>query len=56
VTLFAAADSYRWRRPVCFGDTRTGRWSEVWECLHIAHLMEQADRFDLIHNHFDFLP
>ncbi|NBC65648.1 MAG: glycosyltransferase [Bacteroidetes bacterium] len=30
--------------------------SKVWECLHISHLMEQADQFDIIHNHFDFLP
>ncbi|NHE59207.1 glycosyltransferase family 4 protein [Cyclobacterium plantarum] len=29
---------------------------KVWECLHISHLMEQAAHFDLIHNHFDFLP
>ncbi len=29
---------------------------KVWECLHISNLMEQADRFDLIHNNFDFLP
>jgi len=29
---------------------------KVWECLHIAHLFEQAEKFDLIHNHFDFLP
>lgn len=29
---------------------------KVWECMHIAHLFEQGDRFDLIHNHFDFLP
>jgi glycosyltransferase involved in cell wall biosynthesis len=29
---------------------------KVWECLHISHLMEQAARFDIIHNHFDFLP
>jgi glycosyltransferase involved in cell wall biosynthesis len=29
---------------------------KVWECLHISHLMEQAENFDLIHNHFDFLP
>ncbi|WP_194774578.1 glycosyltransferase family 4 protein [Pararhodonellum marinum] len=29
---------------------------KVWESLHISHLMEQADQFDLIHNHFDFLP
>lgn len=29
---------------------------KVWECLHISHLMEKAGEFDLIHNHFDFLP
>lgn len=29
---------------------------KVWECLHISNLMEQAEKFDLIHNHFDFLP
>ncbi len=26
------------------------------ECLHISNLMEKAGSFDLIHNHFDFLP
>lgn len=29
---------------------------KVEECLHISHLMEQASKFDLIHNNFDFLP
>ena len=29
---------------------------KVAECLHISHLMEQASRFDIIHNNFDFLP
>lgn len=29
---------------------------KVWECLHISHLMERAGEFDIIHNHFDFLP
>src|SRR5690606_25607289 len=29
---------------------------KVWECLHISHVMEQAHKFDLIHNHYDFLP
>lgn len=29
---------------------------KVSECLHISHLMEQAGKFDIIHNHFDFLP
>ena len=29
---------------------------KVSECLHIAHVFERADEFDLIHNSFDFLP
>jgi glycosyltransferase involved in cell wall biosynthesis len=29
---------------------------KVWECLHIAEVFEHAREFDLIHNHFDFLP
>jgi len=29
---------------------------KVWECLHIAHMMERADTFDIIHNNYDFLP
>jgi glycosyltransferase involved in cell wall biosynthesis len=29
---------------------------KVCECLHIAHLMENADNFDIIHNNYDFLP
>ncbi len=30
--------------------------AKVWEGLHIANLMEKAAQFDIIHNHFDFLP
>jgi glycosyltransferase involved in cell wall biosynthesis len=29
---------------------------KVWECLHISELFEHADVYDIIHNHFDFLP
>jgi glycosyltransferase involved in cell wall biosynthesis len=29
---------------------------KVWECLHISYMMEQADKFDIIHNNYDFLP
>ena len=29
---------------------------KVWECLHISEVFERASDFDLIHNHFDFLP
>src|SRR5690606_39147739 len=30
--------------------------AKVWEALHIAHLYERADEFDLIHNQADFMP
>ncbi|HEY6816294.1 MAG TPA: glycosyltransferase family 4 protein [Croceibacterium sp.] len=30
--------------------------AKVWEALHIAHLFERADEFDLIHNQADFMP
>jgi glycosyltransferase involved in cell wall biosynthesis len=29
---------------------------KVWECLHISEVFDQANKFDIIHNHFDFLP
>lgn len=29
---------------------------KVWEYLHIAHAMERADEFDLVHSHYDFMP
>lgn len=29
---------------------------KVMECMHISYVMEKAAEFDLIHNHFDFLP
>jgi len=60
VTLFATRDSitkgkleYICERPYS-EDAELD--PKVWECLHISHLMEQADKFDLIHNNFDFLP
>jgi glycosyltransferase involved in cell wall biosynthesis len=60
VTLFATADS----------ETQAGLQAvaargyaedpsidaKVFECLHIASLFERAEQFDLLHNHFDFLP
>ena len=60
VTLFATGDSitkgkleYICERPY---SEDADLDPKVWECLHISHLMEQADKFDLIHNNFDFLP
>ncbi|MBN2412888.1 glycosyltransferase family 4 protein [candidate division KSB1 bacterium] len=60
VTLFATGDSLTGAKLEYVAEKS---WEEnknldpkVWECLHISHLMEQAHRFDIIHNHFDFLP
>jgi glycosyltransferase involved in cell wall biosynthesis len=60
VTLFATKDSQTHGRLAAVCPTP---WEEdaeidpkVWECLHIAHCFERAAEFDLIHNHFDFLP
>lgn len=60
VTLFATADSVsRARLAAVCPRPYTEDASldpKVWECLHIAHIFERAAEFDLIHNHFDFLP
>jgi glycosyltransferase involved in cell wall biosynthesis len=60
VTLFATADSITQAtldaicpRPL---NEDPSLDPKVWESLHIAHAMERAGRFDLIHNHYDFLP
>jgi glycosyltransferase involved in cell wall biosynthesis len=60
VTLFATADSVTSARleAVCPRGYSEDPLldAKVWEGLHIANCFEQADKFDLIHNHFDFLP
>jgi len=60
VTLFATGDSltrgklsYTCQRPYEEDKTLDPK---VWECLHIAHMMERAAEFDIIHNNYDFLP
>ena len=60
VTLFATADAQTTARlaavaPRPYAEP-PGLDAKVWECLHIAHAFERAAEFDLIHNHFDFLP
>jgi glycosyltransferase involved in cell wall biosynthesis len=60
VTLFATGDSLTSARlqavcPVGYEDDPTVD-AKVWESLHISEVFERADEFDLIHNHFDFLP
>jgi len=60
VTLFATSDSITKGKleSVCehpYADDNELD-PKVCECLHISHLMEQADQFNIIHNNFDFLP
>jgi len=60
VTLFATQDSLTQGRlnavvPKGYAED-PGIDAKVAECLHISNLMERAGEFDLIHNHFDFLP
>lgn len=60
VTLFATGDSITagtLNSVIARGyEDEKGQDAKVLECLHISNLMEQAGDFDLIHNHFDFLP
>ncbi len=60
VTLFATGDSVTTGKleAICkkgYEEDRT-QDAKVLECLHISNLMEKASGFDIIHNHFDFLP
>ena len=60
VTLYATGDSitkgklsFVWENP---WSSDTSMNPKVAECLHISHLMENSNKFDIIHNNFDFLP
>ena len=60
VTLFATADALTAARlsSVASRPYEEDRSYDVKvaECLHIAAAFERAAEFDLLHNHFDFLP
>jgi len=60
VTLFATGDSITSAklRYICKTPYEEEREldAKVCECLHISAVMEQAEDFDIIHNHYDFLP
>jgi len=60
VTLFATGESQTRGRlkSVCTKgyEEDAEMLPKVWECLHISEVFEQGDAFDLIHNHFDYLP
>ncbi len=60
VTLFATGDSVTasklaWTNEHPYAEQKAVD-TKVEECLHISHLFERAAEFDLIHNHYDFLP
>jgi glycosyltransferase involved in cell wall biosynthesis len=60
VTLFATADSQTSGKlhavcPCGYEEDRS-LIPKVWECLHISELFEHAGGYDMIHNHFDYLP
>ena len=60
VTLFATLDSITAGKldgvaPSGYSEDQSLN-AKVWEALHIAHLFERADDFDLIHNQADFMP
>lgn len=60
VTLFATGDSQtkgklQWVCPRPYEEDKSLD-PKVWESLHISNVFEQAENFDIIHNHFDFLP
>lgn len=60
ITLFATSDSISPGKldSICPHPYEEDKELDpkVWECLHIANLFEKADRFDIIHNNYDFLP
>lgn len=60
VTLFATADSITTAKlsaTVSHGYEEDDRVDpRVVSCLHISEVFERAGEFDLIHNHFDYLP
>ena len=60
ITLFATGNSHtsgnlEYVSNTAYAEDKTID-PKVWEGLHISHMMENAHKFDLIHNHFDFLP
>jgi glycosyltransferase involved in cell wall biosynthesis len=60
VTLFATADSVTTAAldavaPHGYAED-PGMDGRVWEALHVAHALERAAEFDLIHNQLDWLP
>ena len=60
VTLFATATSRTAAKLVATTAAgyaeQEGQDAKVLECLHISQVMGVANAFDIVHNHFDFMP
>lgn len=67
VTLFATKDSQTSAKldavvptgteeDKLYGSGKIYKSNRYWEQLHVANCIDQADRFDLIHNNFNTLP
>jgi glycosyltransferase involved in cell wall biosynthesis len=60
VTLFATGDSITGAKLASFVprgyEEDKSQVPPVSTCLHISKALARADEFDLIHNHFDYLP
>ncbi|HEA21381.1 hypothetical protein LCGC14_0580210 [marine sediment metagenome] len=60
VSLFATGDSHTsgTLEAICPRSYEEDKSIDpkVWESLHISNLMEKAGNYDIIHNHYDFLP
>lgn len=60
VTLFATQDAVtkaKLESVVPHGYREDPSMNErVWDLLHISNLFEQAEKFDIIHSHFDYHP
>ncbi len=60
VTLFATQDAVTGAKleavaPHGYRESPTMN-EKVWDLLHISHVFEQAEKFDIIHNNFDYPP
>jgi len=60
VTLFATGDSITGSKLNFIIEKPCGENPDfdykVCECLHISYMMEEASKYDIIHNNYDFLP
>lgn len=61
VTVFATQDSKTRAKlsgivPRPYREHPRDMLEDVWQALHLGFFFERADQFDLLHNHYNFLP